>query len=298
MFEKRPVNPIRFQHHIQPGADAPFAQESLQQGFDAIIAPLIRLAEEEKHTIIRVAFDGTHGAHFQSVLQRTLDTLEKQGYPVVIIGTNSFVKTSEQLRKQFDHNITDNRAFGYFTEGTIEDYFKADAKPLASKYIDDAIAANPVSSMPTFVITFGPGAYWLGGGQYDITYFLDVSREYQQVEHKKHLLNFGFNWNRDDVEKYKISLFVEWPILETYRKQTLELVHYYIDMNAPKSPMLTTTFALRQMIAEIAKSPMRVKPFFAPGVWGGQFLKQFADCRRIGSIVHGGLSLLRLKTPF
>ncbi len=131
--------------------------------------------------------------------------------------------------------------------------------------------------MPIIAITFGPGAYWLGEGHFDITYYLDISREYQQVEHKKHLLNLGLNWNSDDVEKYKISLFVEWPIFEKYRKEHLDLIHYYVDMNQHNSPMLMTTYTLRQMILDIAKSPMRVKPFFAPGIWGGQFLKKFAD---------------------
>lgn len=277
MFQKRPVNPVRYHHPIQPGSEAPFAEPGLQHGFDGIIAPMVSLAEESHRDIIRVAFDGTHGAHFQSVLQRTVDALEKKGHRVFVLGTGSFLKTSEELRQHFNHNITGNRAFGYFTDGTIKDYFRPDAKHEASISMNNAIAAISSSGMPTFIITFGPGSYWLGEGIFDITYFLDVSREYQQMEHKQQLLNFGFSWNRDDVEKYKISLFVEWPIFETYRKQILDFVHYYIDMNQPGDPVLTTTDTLRQMIFYIAKAPMRVKPFFAPGVWGGQFLKEFAD---------------------
>ncbi|MEK4508302.1 class I mannose-6-phosphate isomerase [Paenibacillus sp. FSL K6-2524] len=277
MFQKRPVNPVRVHHPIPPGSEAPFAEPGLQHGFDAIIAPMVSLAEQGLRHIIRVAFDGTHGAHFQSLLQKTLETLENKGYTVLVMGTNSFVNTSEKLRRHFRQNITDNRSFGYFTEGTIEDYFRPYAKHESSISMTDVIEANQTPGFPTFIITFGPGAYWLGEGKFDITYFLDVSREYQQAEYKQGLLNFGFSWNRDDVEKYKISLFVEWPIFETYRKKILDYVHYYIDMNQPSEPVLTTTYTLRQMILNVAKAPMRVKPFFAPGVWGGQFLKEFAD---------------------
>lgn len=274
MFDKRPTNPIRFHQLIEPGPDAPFAKPGVQQGFNEIIAPLLQLAEQQPGRTIRVAFDGTHGAHFQPILARTIDSLEKQGCKVALVGTSSFLKPSEELRSFFDTNITDNRAFGYFTNASINDYFVPQAQA-AAEAVKAQIPSSPETT--TFIITFGPGAYWLGNGQYDVTYFLDVSREYQQVEHKTHLLNFGFNWNRDDVEKYKICLFVEWPVFETYRKETLNAIHYYIDMNDPKCPKLTTTHALRQMIGDIAQAPMRVKPFFAPGIWGGQFLKKFAD---------------------
>jgi mannose-6-phosphate isomerase class I len=277
MFQKRPVNPVHSHHPIQPGSEAPFAEPGLQHGFDGIIAPMVRMAKEDHRDIIRVAFDGTHGAHFQSVLQRTVDALEQRGHSFFVLGTHSFLKTSEELRQHFKHNITDNRAFGYFTDGTIEDYFKPDAKYEVSIIIDDAIKAIPPSDVPIFVIIFGPGAYWFGDENFEITYFIDVSREYQQMEYKQQLLNFGFSWNRDDVEKYKISLFVEWPIFETYRKQILDSIHYYIDMNQPGVPVLTTFYTLRQMIFNIAKAPLRVKPFFAPGVWGGQFLKELVD---------------------
>lgn len=79
------------------------------------------------------------------------------------------------------------------------------------------------------------------------------------------------------MEKYKIALFVEWPILETYRKHILDQMDYYIDLNQPKQPVMTAVPSLRRMISDIAGSPLRVKPFYAPGVWGGQFLKQLAD---------------------
>lgn len=276
MFEKRPVNPVRY-HPIQPDSAIPYAKAGLQQGYEAIFAPLISLTEQDHPSLIRIALDGTHGAHFHSVLLSMVEILEKQGYSTLVMETNSFIKTSKELRQHFGQNITDNRAFGYFIEGTIEDYFRPNAKQEAESTLHDATTATRPSRLPLCVITCGPGAYWLGDGNFDITYFLDVSREYQQIEYKQLLLNFGFDWNEDDTEKYKISLFVEWPIFETYRKQILNSIHYYIDMNQPDAPVMTTTCTLRQMISSIAQAPMRVKPFFAPGVWGGQFLKEFAD---------------------
>lgn len=275
MFQKRPVNPVR-SYPIQPDSAVPYAKAGLQQGYEAISAPLISLAEQARLDLIHIALDGTHGAQFQPVLHSMIEALEQQGYSTLVLDTSRFIKTSEVLRQHFQQNITDNRAFGYFTEGTIEDYFRPNAKQEAISTLHDARTAAH-SSRPLCVITYGPGAYWLGDSNFDIAYFLDISREHQQIEYKQQLVNFGFDKNEDDTEKYKIALFVEWPIFETYRKQILNAVHYYIDMNQPEAPVMTTTCTLRQMISSIAQAPMRVKPFFAPGVWGGQYLKKIAD---------------------
>jgi len=275
MFEKRPVNLVRSPVPSPPDAvKSPEIPPVLHEGYSPIAASLLQLASEKGTGKLYIAFDGTHGAPFQTVLQKTLDSLEQEGHSVFLIGSDSYLKTGEELRSHFASNITDNRAFGYFTDGSIKDYFRTGARKDAARMLDEAASA---ADSVTFCIIFGPGAYWLGEEQFDISYFLDVSREYQQAGHRRDLLNFGLNWNRDAVEKYKIALFVEWPVLETYRKQILNQMDYYIDLNQPKQPVMAAVPALRHMISDIAKSPIRVKPFYAPGVWGGQFLKRLAD---------------------
>ncbi|WP_342549088.1 class I mannose-6-phosphate isomerase [Paenibacillus sp. FSL P2-0089] len=275
MFVKRPVNLVRSPIPV-PQDDIPLAAPPavLREGYSAIAASLLQLASEKGSGNLYVAFDGTHGAPFQTVLQRAVDALEQAGHSVSLIGSGSYLKSGEELREFFAANITDNRAFGYFTDGSIEDYFRDGAREEAARRLDEA---EPGADSAAFCIVFGPGAYWLGEGRFDLSFYLDVSREYQQAGHRQELLSFGLNWNRDAVEKYKIALFVEWPILETYRKQILDQMDYYIDLNQPKQPVMTAVPSLRRMISDIAGSPLRVKPFYAPGVWGGQFLKQLAD---------------------
>ncbi|MEI0739152.1 hypothetical protein VQ056_25305 [Paenibacillus sp. JTLBN-2024] len=105
---------------------------------------------------------------------------------------------------------------------------------------------------------------------------IDVSRrfrEYQELGHKQGLLNFGFTWNVDAVEAYKIAYFVEWPLLEAYRKERLEAFDLYVDMNDPSRPALLATGDLIAAIRDVARYPMRVKPFMMPGIWGGQYIE-------------------------
>jgi mannose-6-phosphate isomerase class I len=126
------------------------------------------------------------------------------------------------------------------------------------------------------LLVFGPGAHWLSESQERISLFMDLSRENQQLQYRNGLLNYGMSWNRDALEKYKIAFFVEWPVLEAYRTKIVSKVDYYVDMNEPKRPVFTGFAELECMIHNIAEAPLRVKPFFAPGVWGGQYLKEIA----------------------
>jgi Phosphomannose isomerase len=260
MFNKRPVNPVR-------NRELP---ASLETGYEAIISLLDGKRQADEKQPFLVGIDGTHGADFE----RLLKTL-KQHYSeenVAYLSSGPYRLSGEQIRSDFQSNITDNRAFGYFTDKEIDSYFDQQAKERFASDLDLAKASGA-----SLIVIIGTGAHWLGKEHYDLTLFADVSRELQQVKHKQGMLNFGFDSNIDNVEKYKISLFVEWPILEKYRKQHMSEFDYYIDMNNEETPVLTPVTALIAVIGDISRYPLRVKPFFAPGIWGGQMLKEIAD---------------------
>jgi mannose-6-phosphate isomerase class I len=266
MFNKRPLNPVR-------NVDL---QESLHSGFDALLQKIENRLTSDQRTFI-LALDGTHGADFQKIFTLIRNKYEKDGCIVDLINTGEFLKSGEELRSFFKKNITDNRAFGYVAENNnIEDYFNQNAqKDYHRKY--QSLVQEEEAVKKRLIVVWGVGAYWISQGNVDLSMYLDVSREYQEVKQKDSLFNFGFDWNKDAVEKYKISFFVEWPILEGYRKENLSHFDYYVDFNDEDNPKVVTVSGLFRMIKDISKYPMRVKPFFASGVWGGQRLKKLAN---------------------
>ncbi|MCJ8012722.1 class I mannose-6-phosphate isomerase [Paenibacillus sp. KQZ6P-2] len=263
MFEKRPLNPIR----------KALLENGIGQGYEEMLQRVIS-QDQGTSNVFTLVVDGTHGADFQALLKRLSPYAEEHGFCFVATDVYGYLKSGTELREHFHGNITDNRAFGYVSEAKIDEYFKSGAQRSFAEYADKL--TNSASERTLFVI-FGPGALWLCDGRCDASLFLDVSREYQEIAHKEGLLNFGLSWNVDAVEKYKIAYFVEWPVLETYRKERLESFDVYVDMNNPRCPMLLTVRDLKAAIDDIARFPMRVKPFLMPGVWGGQYLKQIAD---------------------
>ncbi|WP_417898676.1 class I mannose-6-phosphate isomerase [Bacillus haimaensis] len=257
MFNVNPVNPIRLNQELVCVAET-----------NEIIESVIKKAREKKAN--RIILDGTHGVPFASFVEKLYEKLQEREYSPATVDTNAYLKSSDELHMQFRDNITDNRAFGYMVEGDISAYFKEDAKISYKK---------TVAPSGNFTIEYGTGSYWLNNdSKEDCLYiYLDISREKQQVLYKDGLSNFGDNASGDFVEKYKISFFVEWPILEKYRKETLKNFDYYIDFNQTEKPVMTSVSDLFAMAEDISNHPLRVKPFFAPGVWGGQFLKNLAD---------------------
>lgn len=261
MFNKFPINYVRSKTDIQ-----------LLVGYEAITSQVVHFIEGRKTSNIVLAFDGSNGADYLTLLQKLTAILEKRNYVLNIQCTSSYLKSGTNLRELFKENITDNRAFGFVTEAEIADYFAEGAKEELKNTVSSSCKGeNSIS------IVFGPGSYWLCDGICDLLCFLDVSREYQQIEYKKQLLNFGMDWNKDFVEKYKIAYFVEWPILENYRKNIFDKIDFYLDLNNPKNPVAVQGKDLVNIIHEVVQAPIRVKPFYAPGVWGGQRLKELAD---------------------
>lgn len=250
MFNKYPINPVR----------QPFLEQPISKGYEALTELLKASLDEKTGTPTLIIVDGTHGADFQSFIRHAASAIEKQGWSLNVQSTAGYLKSGETLREEFDRNITENRAFGYVTEDEIEAYFVLDARETLATRLKE-------QNGRTAIIVFGPGAYWLAGERIGTVLFLDVSREYQQIQHKKQLLNFGMSWNRDSVEKYKISYFVEWPILETYRKRIFQNIDLYLDMNKPEEPVFLTISDLEGMIRSVAQNPLRVKPF-SPLVFG------------------------------
>jgi len=264
MFEKRPLNPIR-QAVLEKG---------IEEGYAALLQRVILQAKSKTCNIYTLVIDGTHGADFQALLKHLIPYAAEHGFRFAAVDTYSYLKSGTELRDQFRQNITDNRAFGYVAEQKIDEYFRRGAQRCYAEY---AAKLKEVPSERSLLVVFGPGALWLSDGCCDASLFLDVSREYQEIAYKGSLLNFGFSWNIDAVEKYKIAYFVEWPLLEGYRKERMEAFDWYVDMNDPNRPVLLTVSDLLAVIRDIARFPLRVKPFLMPGVWGGQYLKQIAD---------------------
>ena len=85
------------------------------------------------------------------------------------------------------------------------------------------------------------------------------------------------NQKEDPLRKIKRGYFVEWRIADKRKMQIFEQVDWFLDSNRVGAPKMVSGDALREGLRQIAKQPFRLVPYFDPGVWGGQWMKEVCD---------------------
>lgn len=62
---------------------------------------------------------------------------------------------------------------------------------------------------------------------------------------------------------------------------------YVLDTNVMGDPKMATAAIVDAGLKKASKSPFRVVPFFDPGPWGGQWMKEICDLDRETPNLHG-----------
>ncbi|GAE04439.1 hypothetical protein [Paenibacillus sp. JCM 10914] len=267
-FQTHPINHVDFSH------EPVFMNKGIRS-----LHSLIHSIYQQDQRGLFITLDGTHGADLDGLLTKLRQQCDQDGITLTCDSTSSHVKPEAELRAEMARYLTDNRAFGYKASDVHPlQYFRQDARQALRA---SALAAESNGGIH---VLHGPGAYMLAHREPDLAFYADYSRENQQRRHAEHMGSFGFGVSHDKVETYKNCLFLEWPVWETYRRDWLS-IHgnrsdqqaYYIDLNRSHEPIWLSASCLAAVLNKAAQQPFRVKPFFAPGIWGGQYLKELCE---------------------
>ncbi len=149
------------------------------------------------------------------------------------------------------------------------------------EFFDPAALARlqqQVAEIPRgLVVVMGSGASLVARG--DVRVYADLARwEIQQRLRRKELGNWGAGNEEEDIlRRYKRAFFIEWRVFDRHKLAQLTTIDFLLDTNTRGKPTLVTGQALLAGLHQAARQPFRVVPFFDPGVWGGQWMKQVCD---------------------
>ena len=102
--------------------------------------------------------------------------------------------------------------------------------------------------------------------------------EIQQRFRRKELDNWGAgNFDEDILKKYKRAFFIEWRVLDRHKRELFGKLDYLLDTNKKNTPKMISGEAFRAGLKQAVTQPFRLVPFFDPGVWGGQWMKEVCD---------------------
>ena len=198
----------------------------------------------------------------------------KNAFPDATFFYSSQAMLSEnEINNKLQPDITDDEIFGYMTRHNIDCYFD----PLKTETIRKEIA----SIKQGVIIIYGIGAAYLLP-EPDILIYADMARwEIQMRFRRNEISNIGIN-NKDErfSLQYKRAFFVDWRVCDRFKKTLMHRWDYVLDTNIHNQPKMATRETVEAGLRQAVRQPFRVVPFFDPGPWGGQWLKDVCDLDR------------------
>lgn len=163
-------------------------------------------------------------------------------------------------------NLTDDRVFGVLSHAELAEFY--DAGRLAR--IADRVRA---SGSPVILVGWGAT---LVPVEAELVVLADLPRWEIQQRMRAGMPNWRCtNTDEDILRKYKRGFFVEWRVADRHKRTLFDRMDYLLDTTTSVAePVLVPGQAVRDGLRAAVSRPFRVVPFFDPGVWGGQWMRQ------------------------
>ncbi|HUZ61876.1 MAG TPA: ROK family protein [Hanamia sp.] len=151
--------------------------------------------------------------------------------------------------------------FGKCYDGMLKEFF--DDQKLAKIKPDDK-GIN---------ILYGTGAAlakWNG-----TLVYVDITKNEIQFRSKAgSFKNLGAAKIENAKAQYKRCYFIDWKVLNKHKQQLLLKIDFIIDGQQTQFYPFTTADAFRETLKHLSNHTFRARPWFEPGIWGGQWIKK------------------------
>jgi len=237
-------------------------------GWAGIMNELRNLSREKEPILI----DCYHGVFIDEIIHQVTES-----FPTAfILDTRTCMKSEKLIQEMIYPDVTDDRIFGRMTELDLSDFFCPDR-------VDSARTLIGNCASECFII--GPGATLISDNWGTLVY-ADMPRWEIQQRQRAHLIdNLGvFNKDEEDwMLLYKQGYFVDWRVLDRYKKTVFDSIDFLLDTTRHDEPKMVSYAAILDAYDIAVSQPFSVVPFFDPGPWGGQWMKTNFDLPDNGS---------------
>ncbi len=207
--------------------------------------------------------DGYVGILFEDVCEKLNAAFLKIGIEPKWINVQEAQKNEREIENLVSPFLGgDDPVFGKIADLDLKDFF--DLKKM--NFLAKSNTINPV-------IFYGTGANLIPvEGK---TIYFDISKnEIQFRSRSGSILNLGASQPVDPKKMYKRFYFVDWVVLNKHKNQIKNEISYLVDGQRINEITWVKGDVWRESIDELTKRPVRVRPWFEPGAWGGQWIKE------------------------
>ncbi len=226
-------------------------------GYESILSEINRLISGGKRIFVFDLYPGVDKEELAGQLKRL--------NPSLFIDSEECSFENNKIAEIFQDNITEDRVFGVMTYKKLEDCYEPSKIEKVRKLISDT------NQGVIFIAGVGAGLITLG----DVYFYFDLARWEIQLRYRKGMPNWKCdNGDESILSKFKRGYFMEWRLADRHKKSHFENFDYVVDANTSGHPKMITGKAYRSALHQVSREPFRLKPYFDPGVWGGQWMKE------------------------
>lgn len=210
-----------------------------------------------------VIIDGYEGVFWDKVETILNEQIKNEGLTVNWIRTSDFLKSSAEIEKLVEPFLgTADSVWGTKCLFELKDIYQYE--DLAGQLPDEHFDIN---------IVIGPGAS-LTNWDAPLIYIDLPKNELQYRMRAGAINNLGSNMPADPFLMYKRFYFVDWVLLNKRKKQILDRIAVIADGQWTDDINWMFKPDFSEGLNSLGKSAIRVRPWFDPGAWGGQWIKQ------------------------
>lgn len=233
----------------------PLGSDKIFNGYESLAQWIV-----EQRTVV---IDGYAGIAWD-VIEEQLNTYAKNKNLTI-----SWIKTSAYLKAEKDIDIIIKPFLGeedsvWGTKCTLElkDFYKI--TDLASQIPNDKYSINIVIGTGAALINWDAPVIYVDLPKNELQYRMRAGT----------VTNLGTSRLSLAYLMYKRCYFVDWVVLNNHKKAILDRIAIVADGQWVDDLNWMFGADLFAGLSKLGHSPIRVRPWFEPGVWGGQWMKQ------------------------
>lgn len=230
-------------------------------GWETVCREIATSASDLKTNLVTIeCYQGVYENDLQKAIRSNFDE-------VTIISAQEVYKSEDEILELTYPDITDDRIFGRITSLQIEDF-------LSTEKIE--VVRNKIRDAGHMVFVIGTGASVITEPFRSIAIYADMARwEIQQRMRRNEVPSLGISNASDPLEKlYKRGYFLDWRVCDALKRKSFDRWNYWLDTNTRDSPKMISTQTFNTAMTKTVSQPFSVVPFFDPGPWGGQWMRE------------------------
>ncbi|MEG0359914.1 MAG: mannose-6-phosphate isomerase, partial [Anaerorhabdus sp.] len=187
--------------------------------------------------------------------------------PTTTIFSKDLFKEGKTITEQMKYQLSDDRVFGKMYFGDFIDFIDEDKLAVAQASVQNNEGLTIVCGVAASLVTRG-----------DIHVYFDMARWEIELRYRKGMGNYkAENGDEDILRKYKRAFFIEWRIADKHKARRFDTIDYVVDTNKANDPKMISGTTWKDSLKMLTQQPFRLVPYFDPGVWGGQWMKEVCN---------------------